>query len=310
MFFIELFLEMLCVERGAAQNTLMAYKKDLEAFFAFIKKGPLDEIHEKEIRSYLKELNTRQLSPSTRARQLSSLRQYFKFLLQEGYIHYNPTLTLESPRRGRAIPKILHEEEVCALLDVTSKITEAEGIRVRCLLELLYATGIRVSEMVTLLTLTVVQALKANQPYLLIKGKGGKERIVPLSEPSIEALKAYLDVRRVFEPSSKPLPWLFPSRSAKEGHLTRQGFGKILKDITLKAGIDPRRVSPHVLRHAFATHLLNRGADLLSVQQLLGHADISTTEIYTHVMTEKMEELVLKHHPLSKCSKVATTEEA
>lgn len=309
MSFIEPFLEMLCVERGVAQNTLMAYKKDLEAFFEFIKKNSPDDIDEKAIRSYLKELNHRQLSPSTRARHLSSLRQYFKFLFQEGYIQYNPTLTLESPRKGRTLPKILHEEEVCALLNVANGIPETEGIRVRCLLELLYATGMRVSEMVTLLTLTVVQALKANQPYLLIKGKGGKERIVPLSEPSIDALKAYLSIRRIFESSSKPLPWLFPSRSVK-GHLTRQGFGKILKDITLKAGLDPRRVSPHVLRHAFATHLLNRGADLLSVQQLLGHADVSTTEIYTHVMTEKMEELVLKHHPLSKRLKVATTEEA
>jgi integrase/recombinase XerD len=309
MSFIEPFLEMLCVERGAAQNTLMAYKKDLEAFFEFIKKNSPDDIDEKAIRSYLKELNHRQLNPSTRARQLSSLRQYFKFLFQEGYIQYNPTLTLESPRKGRTLPKILHEEEVCTLLNVANGMPETEGIRVRCLLELLYATGMRVSEMVTLLTLTVVQALKANQPYLLIKGKGGKERIVPLSEPSIEALKAYLGVRHIFEPSFKPLPWLFPSRSVK-GHLTRQGFGKILKDIALKAGLDPRRVSPHVLRHAFATHLLNRGADLLSVQQLLGHVDVSTTEIYTHVMTEKMEELVLKHHPLSKRLKVATTEEA
>lgn len=312
-YLIESFLEMLSVERGAAQNTLMAYKADLEEFFAFIKeKHPdekMDSITEEDILPYIKELDARQLSASTRLRRLSALRQYFKFLLNEGHIQHNPLLMLDSPRQGRSIPKILHENEVFALLEVTNGMTGPDGTRARCLLELLYATGMRVSELVTLSTLTVLQALQAGQLYLIIKGKGGKERIVPLSDPSLQAIRSYLKVRHVFEPSSsssKLSSWLFPSKSAK-GHLTRQGFGKILKEITLKAGLDPQRVSPHVLRHAFATHLLDRGADLVSVQQLLGHADVSTTEIYTHVMTEKMERLVLERHPLSRRAKQART---
>ena len=306
---MDLFLEMLSVERAASLNTLLAYERDIKTFLQFAQKDQPRSIREEDLRSYLKELEGRGTSPATRARCLSSLKRYFRFLLQEDYIKADPTAYLEAPRQGRRLPKILHEEEVATLFEAAEKIPGTEGIRARCLLELLYATGMRVSEMVTLSWSSLIQALKTEQPYFLIKGKGGRERLVPLSFSSKEALKTYLAIRKSFESSPKPSPWLFPSKGA-EGHLTRQGFGKILKTLALKAGIDPRRVSPHVLRHAFATHLLNRGADLLSLRELLGHADISTTEIYTHVMTEKMEELVLNHHPLSKARKLAITEKA
>jgi integrase/recombinase XerD len=306
--FIDPFLEMLSSERGCAYNTQIAYKSDLEYFFTCLGKEAEQDISEQHITAYLSILSSHQLSPTTRARHLSTLRQYFKFLFQEGYITSDPTLTLQSPHSRKSLPKILLEEEVFSLLEAAKQITSIKGIRAYCLLELLYSTGVRVSELLTLLTLSVEHALKTKQPYLLIKGKGGKERIVPLSNPAIKALKEYLEIRSTFiKPGSSSI-WLFPSKGGK-APLTRQGFGKLLKEVCLKAGIDSNRVSPHVLRHAFATHLLNRGADLISVQHLLGHADITTTEIYTHVMIDKMEKLVLEHHPLSKGVKVATTEE-
>ena len=317
--YLDSFLEMLSAERGLSQNTRDAYKTDLIKYYKFncLVNEPqsgqqnLASLNEETLNQYLKHLDQNHLSIATRARHLSAIKHYVKFLHQEGHLSHNFTQSFQGPRRGKRLPKILQEDEVAALLHTLSTLTSPDGVRLRCLLEVLYATGMRVSELLTLQTATILQAFRIQQNYLIIQGKGQKERIVPLTGAALESLEVYLDIRTTFEPSFKTklkiTPWLFPSRSNK-GHLTRQGFAKLLKGVAQNAGLSPERVSPHVIRHAFATHLLNRGADLLSLQKLLGHTDVSTTEIYTHVLSEKMEELVLTHHPLSKVSKHVTIE--
>lgn len=317
------FLEALKVERGLSSNTLLAYENDLEDFFSFLnqKKRPCSLTAE-NFQFYLADLTERNLTPATRARRLSSLKQYVKFLIQEGILEEDVVACIDSPRQKRSLPKILHKEEMIDLLKGIEGLEGPERLRVRCLVELLYATGLRVTELVTLPISPVMQALQTNQPYLIIQGKGQKERIVPFSDVARGALLAYLPVRLLFSFASKTpssslkMPknpsvgeeqpesrWLFPSQS-KQGHLTRQGVGKILKKLALEVGLDPARVSPHVVRHAFASHLLNGGADIMSLQKLLGHADISTTQIYTHVLTEKLEQAILEYHPLSDSPKL------
>lgn len=318
--YLDSFLEMLSAERGLSKNTCQAYATDLTEYFRFSTNTSfhstdnaqdLSSLNEKDLLRYLTHLEKNQISVATRARRLSALKHYVKFLQQENYLDHNFTVTFQGPRQGKRLPKILHEEEVDALLETVMLLQSPEGLRLRCLLEVLYATGMRVTELLTLTIATIFQAFRTQQKYLVIQGKGKKERIVPLTDTALEALKEYLNIRQNFEPHFKGKPkttsWLFPSHGA-QGHLTRQGFAKLLKGLALEAGLAPQRVSPHVIRHAFATHLLNRGADLLSLQKLLGHKDVSTTEIYTHVLTEKMEDLVLNHHPLSKTLKLGTTE--
>ncbi len=292
---------MLLVERGASRNTIDAYRRDLCSFFEAFP-DPLSAC-EKDIKAYLRLLSEQGMISSTRARKLSSLKQYYSFLQAEGHMEENPTFTLEGPKRDKALPKILTEEEIERLLRVSQDLPEKEAGRLMCLLEISYASGLRVSELVSLPLRAVDQAIKhPSRPAMIVRGKGNKERLVPLSHGALSALKIYLKVRSLFLKTKQESPFLFPS-SGKSGYLTRQRFGQLLKEIALKAGISPRKISPHVLRHAFATHLLNHGADLVSVQKLLGHADISTTEIYTHVMTERLSALVEIHHPLSKKAK-------
>ena len=223
------------------------------------------------------------------------MRQYYKFLVTDGMRRDDPTADLDTPALGRPLPKILSEDEVNRLIVAARAWTGDEGIRLVCLIELLYATGMRISELV-MLPLSV--ALR-DPRSLVISGKGGKERLVPLSEPSRLALAAYLGCRERFLPASRPSRWLFPSRG-RAGHLTRQRSGQLLKELAAKAEIDPNRLSPHVLRHAFASHLLDHGADLRSVQQMLGHADIATTQIYTHVLGDRLRKLVEAAHPLAR----------
>jgi integrase/recombinase XerD len=223
------------------------------------------------------------------------MRQLFKFLLLEGDRPDDPTAGLDSPRLGRPLPKILSEAEIAGLFAAAAAWPGEEGMRLRCLLELLYATGLRVSELVTL----PLAAAQREPRFLLVRGKGGKERVVPLSEPACQALAAYLPSRAHFLADGRGGRWLFPSPS-REGHLTRQRCGQLLKELALAAGLDPARLSPHVLRHAFASHLLDHGADLRSVQQMLGHADVATTQIYTHVLTERLSRLVASAHPLAR----------
>ena len=301
---INAFLEMLAAERGAAANTLDAYRRDLEAFAATLETA-LTGVDTRMIRTWLAAEGAAGMAASSRARKLSAIRQFYKFLLAEDVIADDPTVGLAGPKAGRALPRTLSVAEVDRLLDAaearTTRTTGRErvrALRLHALIEMLYATGMRVTELVTL-PRTV---LAGDGQVLTIKGKGGRERLVPLHDKARTALRNYLDVGRDGAADVTPMlttKWLFPSRGAT-GHYTRQRLGQDLKDLALEAGLDHERVSPHVLRHAFASHLLDRGADLRAVQQLLGHADISTTEIYTHVLEERLKKLVFEHHPLAK----------
>jgi integrase/recombinase XerD len=293
----EAFLEMLAAERGAASLTLTAYRNDLRAVSSFLAARGVaaERAGAQDLYSYVASAEAMRLSPRTLARRVSALRQFYKFLLLDGVRHDDPTAELDSPRLGRALPKILSETEVKALIDAARNWPGDDGIRLTCILELLYATGLRVSELVTL----PLVAARRDHRFLLISGKGGKERVTPLSEPARLALRRYLECRDRFLPDSRPSRWLFPSHG-RAGHLTRQRAGQLLKELAARAGLDPSRLSPHVLRHAFASHLLDHGADLRSVQQMLGHADIATTEIYTHVQTDRLRRLVETSHPLAR----------
>ncbi len=303
---IEGFLEMMAAERGAAPNTLDAYRRDLSHFGAFAERRQLGlrDCRPRDVSAYLKTIADEGLAATSRARRLSSLRQLFRFLAAEGQIADDPATGFEGPKRERPLPKILSVAEVELLLDAAARrVGESTGrdkfraLRLKALLEVLYATGMRVSELVELPR----SVLTGDDRVLTIKGKGGRERIVPLNGAARAALAAYLGVGSEPEDGLSAMVrtrYLFPSRGA-EGHLTRQRLGQELKELAEAIGIAPERVSPHVLRHAFASHLLDRGADLRAVQQLLGHADISTTQIYTHVLEERLRQLVREHHPLA-----------
>ena len=295
---LDSFLEMMAAERGLAQLTLEAYRQDLLDLRGFLttRSVGLNEASFEDLKSYLEDLHSHKAKGSTSARRLSCFRQYYRFLFAENLREDDPTSRLESPRQRRPLPKYLSEEQVEQLLDASSRDGTPEGIRLHCLLELLYATGLRVSELVSLPDM----AVRADQQFIIVRGKGGKERLVPLPDPAKSAIQAYRDVRSEFLPKgSRQSPHLFPS-SSKEGYLTRQRLGQLLKQLAIHAGLDPKLVSPHVLRHAFASHLLNRGANLRVVQKLLGHSDISTTQIYTHIMTDHLRNLVEHAHPLAR----------
>jgi integrase/recombinase XerD len=294
---LEAFLEMLAAERGSAPLTLAAYHHDLSDLMKFLAERSiaLEAADRASLHSYLACEQTARLVPRSLARRLSAMRQFYKFLLLEGVRQDDPTEEFDTPSLGRPLPKILTEAEIKALIDAARNWPGHEGSRLRCVLELLYATGLRISELVTL----PLAAARRDPRFLMISGKGGKERIVPLNEPGRHALGEYLVCRERFLPTLRPSPWLFPSRG-RSGHLTRQRCGQLLKELAIAAGIDPDRLSPHVLRHAFASHLLDHGADLRSVQQMLGHADIATTQIYTHVQTDRLRRLVETAHPLAR----------
>jgi integrase/recombinase XerD len=293
---VEAFLEMLAAERGAAKLTIVAYRNDLDDFAGFLAGAgkTVERADAAALRRYLARLAGAGMAPRTTARRLSALRQFHKFLFAEGVRGDDPTAQLDSPRLGRPLPKILAEAEITGLIDAARGMAGAEGKRLVCFVELLYATGLRVSELVALPLARVRE-----ERFLLVTGKGGKERLVPLSPPARAALADYVAVRGEFLAEGKTSRFLFPSRGA-EGHLTRRRCGQLMKGLALAAGIDPARVSPHVLRHAFASHLLDHGADLRSVQQMLGHADIATTQIYTHVQGDRLRTLVETHHPLAR----------
>jgi integrase/recombinase XerD len=301
------FLEMLASERGASQNTLDAYRRDLADFSAFIDDhaAGLRMAVRNDIAAYLEHLGRAGLAPASRARRLSAVRQFYKFLEAEGAVDDNPAAGAKAPKRGRPLPRTLSVAEVDQLMQIAAAATEgktgrelARAVRFYALLELLYATGMRVTELVSLPR----SVITGDPRVFTIKGKGGRERLVPLNTTARKALDRYLSLGS--SPSDQLAPmlatrWLFPSRGA-EGHVTRQAFALDLKAYAEAASLDAERVSPHVLRHAFASHLLDRGADLRTVQQLLGHADISTTEIYTHVLEERLKKIVFEHHPLAK----------
>ncbi len=286
---------MLAAERGAAALTLDAYGRDLADFAAFLAPAAIEAAGEADLRRYLERLDAAGMSPRTAARRLSSLRQFHKFLLSESIRADDPTAALDTPRQGRRLPKLLSEDEVETLILKAAEDVSPEGLRLSAILELFYASGLRVSELVALPLGNLARGEKA----ITVRGKGGKERLVPIGQAARAALDAYLAQRSPFLAEGSTSRWLFPSRSGS-GHLTRHRCGQLLKMLAVKAGIDPDKLSPHVLRHAFATHLLSHGADLRSVQQMLGHADIATTEIYTHVEIERLSRLVATAHPLAR----------
>ena len=306
---IELFLDMLAAERGAGTNTLAAYGRDLADFSTHLAslKRTVATATTDDVRGYLGRLGKRGFAATSVARRLSAIRQLYRFLYAEGHRSDDPAAVLEGPRRGRTVPKVLSIAEVDRLL-ATARMAVAEAAgsrsdrlraaRLNCLIEVVYATGLRVSELVTL----PASAAERAAHMLIVRGKGNKERLVPLNDAAKQAMRDYLDLLAAASPQAAGTngksKWLFPS-FGESGHLTRQHFARDLKELAGAAGLAPRLVSPHVLRHAFASHLLHNGADLRIVQTLLGHTDISTTQIYTHVVEERLKSLVRDLHPLA-----------
>lgn len=301
----QLFLDMLAAERGAGDNTLSAYRNDLDDLAAFLaaRKSSFASADTDALRAYLADLDARGFKSTTAARRLSAMRHLFRFLLTEQLRRDDPAAILAGPRRGRALPKVLTIADVDRLLTAAKAATEVaelnaaqrlRALRLYCLLEVLYATGLRVSELVAL----PITAARRDARMIMVRGKGDKERLVPLNDAARAAMAAYLAAHDATHGKDGRSRWLFPS-FGDSGHLTRQHFARELKELAAAAGLSPRLVSPHVLRHAFASHLLHNGADLRIVQTLLGHADISTTQIYTHVVEERLKSLVRDLHPLA-----------
>ncbi|MBN9006882.1 MAG: site-specific tyrosine recombinase XerD [Rhizobiales bacterium] len=303
-----LFLDMLAAEQGAGDNTLDAYRRDLEDFSAFLARARQNFVtaDTQTLRDYLGDLDVRGFKSSSVARRLSAMRHLFRFLLNERTRTDDPAAILSGPKRGRSLPKVLSISDVDRMLAQAKQAVAVPGAssaqrlraaRLYCLLEVLYATGLRVSELVSL----PLSAARRDARMIVVRGKGNKERLVPLNDASRQAMADYLaaidDQREPGKAAARP-KWLFPS-FGESGHLTRQHFARELKDLAAAAGLAPRLVSPHVLRHAFASHLLHNGADLRIVQTLLGHTDISTTQIYTHVVEERLKSLVRDLHPLA-----------
>ena len=298
---VQSFLEAQAAELDAATNTQLAYARDLSKFAEWLtpKKLHFADVQQDQIESFIIDCEHEGLSKATRARRLSAIRQLYRFAFEEGWREDNPAIQIKGPGKSKSLPKTLSVDEVGRLLEA-ARASKTDALRNTCLMELLYATGMRVTELVTL----PVSAARGDPRMLLVRGKGGKERLVPLSGPAREALADYLKARDADEDADRKIGkpaslFLFPSRG-KSGHLTRHAFFALIKRLSVEAGVDPSNVTPHTLRHAFATHLLAGGADLRAIQTMLGHADVATTEIYTHVVDERLAELVHTHHPLAR----------
>ena len=301
LLWISNFLEAQAAELGAARNTQEAYGRDLKDFLTFLeaRSASFSTANRAMLEDYLVQCEAIGLATATKARRLSSIKQLYRFAFEEGLRKDNPAIQIRGPRKDKRLPKSLSMQEVEQLLQTARRMPNqrANKVRLICLMELLYATGMRVTELVGLPVATV----RGNPDMILVRGKGGKERMVPLSPGARDAVILWLSLRDYDEVSSKST-FLFPSRG-KDGHLTRIWFFQQIKKLALMSGINPKKVTPHSLRHAFATHLLDGGADLRSIQTFLGHADIATTEIYTHIQDERLRELVLEHHPLAQPQK-------
>ena len=309
---IEAFLEMMAAERGASENTLAAYGQDLEGWDAALSKTKTSLLTcgTGALEAILSRWASAGLAPSTAARKLSALKQFCLFLQMDGLRKDNPAHSLRGPKQGRALPKVLSHDDIDALFTAVENDGSTKGLRLRTQLEILYAGGLRVTELVSLKLNAAERIIHADaMPCLTIRGKGDRERLVPLTGAAIRAVKDWVAVREKTLPKNavakdRAGPYLFPS-SGKLGHMTRERFAQLLKRLAVDAGLDATRISPHTLRHAFATHLLERGADLRAVQTLLGHADIATTQIYTHVLDAQMQQLVEDHHPLAVLTKTS-----
>jgi integrase/recombinase XerD len=308
---VDSFLDMLTTERGAALNTRHAYWRDLADVSLYLRASrnkEIDTATPEDLKAYLQDLSNKihtkgshsgQIAVRTVARRLSALRQFYRYLVSENVRKEDPTTAIDSPKQTRTLPKTMTEGEVETLINVAADQGGPESVRLVCLLELLYATGLRVSELVGLPTAAIAEG---NQ-FIMVEGKGGRERMIPLSDSSQKAIATYMNVRAQFvnaDETGRMSKWLFPSRTSDSGHLTRQRFAQLLKDLARAAKIEEGRVSPHILRHAFATHLLSNGADLRAVQKMLGHADIATTQIYTHILGKNLKKTVDEKHPLAK----------
>ncbi len=299
--YFDAFFDMMSAERGAAANTIAAYRRDLKAFQAFLTKKNIKayQATQDDVSAYISDMHTRHFAASSVGRHLSAIRHFYKFLISEDICADDPTQHITRPKKAHPLPKTLSHAQIDALfaalaaLPATTKAEQKTKLRMTCLVELLYATGIRVSELVSLPR----GAYDGKQEMLLVKGKGGRERIVPLSDAACRALQAWIKIRDA-DKTMRHAPFLFPGREIKS-HLTRQRFWQLLKALAQKANIDERHISPHIIRHAFATHLVEGGADLRAVQQLLGHADISTTQIYTHILETRKRTLLEKYHPMA-----------
>lgn len=290
------FTEAFTAERGSAANTIAAYTRDLENCGKFLdsKRRTFKNARVSDLRAYLAFLEQEGISAKTQARRLSALREFYKYLYTEKIRTDNPTDALDSPRTGKSLPKYLSEEEITRLFDAVARMKPEKSLRMKALLEILYASGMRVSELVSLPASTA----NVKENFLIVRGKGGKDRMVPLTDIAKQALRNWIPERERTLPKGRESRWLFPSKG-KTGHLTREGFFEELKTLAVLADIPPRRVSPHVIRHSFASHLIAHDADLRTVQQMLGHANIATTQIYTHILDNRLKNAVEKNHPLA-----------
>ena len=295
---LENFLEVLASEKGLAVNTRISYKNDILQFLVFLEKNKkkINEITSIDIEKFTSKFTTQGLEKSTISRKMSALNHFFIFLLEENMIKRNPINELDLPKQIKKLPKILSVDQVEKLIKSSREDQSVNGIRLNTMIEILYATGIRISELVEM----KLSATYAEKNFLLIQGKGNKERLVPISENTENKIKDFLKIRNKFLNNDSESKWLFPSKQSSKGHITRQRFNQLLQTLCERVNLNNIRISPHKLRHAFATHLLANGVDLRSLQQMLGHADISTTQIYTHVLKDRLKKLVSDNHPLSK----------
>jgi len=295
---VENFLEVLASEKGLAENTLQSYKIDLNQFISFAQRkgNKIGELTDDNIKEFISDFKNKGYEKSTVSRKISSLTHFFNFLLEEKEIDINPLSNFEIPKQKKKLPIILSHSHIDKILKFTKKDHSAEGIRLYTMIEILYATGIRISELVEMRLSSIYE----DKNFLLVTGKGNKERLVPIGKKTRETINKYLTIRNHFVSDQNNSIWLFPSKQSSIGHITRQRFNQLLNQLNLKANLGIKKISPHKLRHAFATHLLENGMDLRSLQQILGHADISTTQIYTHVLKERLKEIIKDNHPLSK----------
>ncbi len=311
MNFMEQFFEMLSYERNASVNSLLSYKRDMQDFLDFLRKSSLPSsllVTKDNIRNFIDYLINKNIGPRSIARKISTIKQYYLFLLAENVVQTNPVANIEVPRYNPGLPEILSLKEIEVLIDYCKKNTTAEGIRIFAMVCLLYSTGLRVSELVSIkvTNLKFDYNVDSIKNYFTILGKGNKERLVVINDVAVNAIKQYLSYRKLFIPiniACENNVYLFPSK-AKQGYMTRQNFAILLKQVALDAGLVAKNISPHVLRHSFASHLLEGGADLRVIQELLGHADISSTQIYTHVQPETLKHLMEKYHPANKIKNI------
>ena len=298
--YISNFIEMIVIERGLAKNTATSYKNDLDQLNEFCKKKSLNivKLDEKKLEDYLSKFINQGFEKTSLARKISTYTQFFDFLIEEKLIANNPIKNIKQPKLDSKLPFIISVEDIQNLINNSKQDKSKFGIRLNCMIEIMYASGIRVSELVTM----TLASLYQDKNFIIISGKGNKERLIPISKDTQYTINNYLKIRKFFFNKNKEVKWLFPSKQSKVGHITRQHFSQLLSLLSDKAGLKIKKISPHKLRHAFASHLLANGADLRSLQQMLGHEDISTTQIYTHILDKRLKQIVKDKHPLSKVS--------